>query len=176
MANTFTAWLNGELQGQGWTFGELHRRSSLSVTVISDVIAERRRPGLQFCVKVARAFGVPPEDVLRRAGLLPSLPPAVEEERELLAIIRDQAAPTRRTLVSMLRGLARRPAPALTEPRAGYGDPGLDELVAIYHRLQPEWRPAFMEAARIHGLNAHAGEAKITGADVEEERTQPESN
>ena len=174
--NDFGDWLTAEAHARGWSLNELARRSGRGSSTVSMIATGQNRPGLDLCISVAHAFGIPPEDVLRRAGLLPALPPAVEEERELVAIIRDQAAPVRRTLVAMLRGLARRPAPALNEGNTTYGTTAdEDELLAIYRRLDPIWRPELVHAARAFAQNAHAGEPRIIG-DVEEERSQPQSN
>ena len=74
----FTAWLNAEVEGRGWTFGELGRRASLSSGGISKVMTQQARPGWDFCLKVSHALRIPAEQVFRIAGLLPSLPPAVE--------------------------------------------------------------------------------------------------
>ncbi len=67
----FAAWLTGEVARRGWSLRELGRRSGLSGAVISEVARGKQCPGLRFCVQVAGAFGLPPESVLRRAGLLP---------------------------------------------------------------------------------------------------------
>lgn len=45
------------------------------------VASSQRGPGLEFCVGVARAFKVPPELVLRLAGLIPPLPDDVDMQQ-----------------------------------------------------------------------------------------------
>ena len=87
-AGDLAAWLTGEVERRGWSLRELGRRSGLSGAVISDVARGQQRPGLRFCVQIAGALGLPPEGVLRRAGLLPPLPPAVEEEQEAVVMLR----------------------------------------------------------------------------------------
>lgn len=71
MATELIDWAGRELETRGWSMRELSRRSGLSVGTISDVLNDRANPGLDFCVGVARALDVPPENVLRMAGLIP---------------------------------------------------------------------------------------------------------
>lgn len=87
-SDTFSQWLNTELTDRGWSFRELSRRSGISTTHISEMANDRRAVGFDSCVSIARAFGLPPEQVLRRAGKLPPQPPAVTEEKEAGAILR----------------------------------------------------------------------------------------
>lgn len=122
MAKNFVSWLIQELEKRGWSNSELARRADVVPSTISMVISEQKRPGLELCLGIAHAFGEQPEKVLRLAGLLPSLPPAVVEEREALAILRTLPAATRSTVMQMLRGLAGRAAyrPTLAEPPPQY--------------------------------------------------------
>lgn len=73
MQNNFVTWLTEEMESRGWNNSELARRAGLVPSAISQVISGTRSPGYELCVKVARAFGIPPETVLRRARLLPPL-------------------------------------------------------------------------------------------------------
>ena len=145
MANGFPEWLNVQLEERSWTFRELARRSELSVATISNVISGTTNPGLHFCVGVARALGERPEVVLRIAGLLPSLPEAVAEEEECLAIYRELPAGDRRTVLAMVRGLygRHRPLPAVGEESVPYTpepDPIDTELRAKAEELIAIWR------------------------------------
>lgn len=70
----FTEWIEDEMTKRGWTIRETARRAGLTHAAISNVLNDQRNPGWNFCVGIARAFGKPPEDVMRRAGLLPRLP------------------------------------------------------------------------------------------------------
>ena len=75
----------------------------------------------------------------------------------------------------MLRGLTRRPTPTMREPRTGYGpiDPGAEELLAIYHQLDPAWQPELLNNARMFALNAHANEPRLIG-NVEQPPSKPQ--
>ena len=88
---TFSAWVYAEIDKRGWKASDLARAANVSKGTVSDILNERRRPGLDVCVAIARALKCPPEDVLRIAGLLPqdrdlgdlSIRQLVEVAREL---------------------------------------------------------------------------------------------
>lgn len=82
--NNFSAWLNEELNKRNWIQADLHRKSGLSRSVISDVIAEKTSPGFEFCIAVAKALDLPPDYVMRKAGLLPPAPAETEQTERLL--------------------------------------------------------------------------------------------
>lgn len=69
----FSDWLTEELNSRGWTYSELARRAEISHSTVSTVVSRASRPGPDFCLGIARAFSLPPEEVFRKAGLLPSL-------------------------------------------------------------------------------------------------------
>jgi len=122
--NTLSDWLATQLETRGWSQRELSRRSGISPTQISDIISGKANPGADSSIAIARALGEPPEKLLRLAGILPALPPAVPEEREALAILRTLGAQARAYALAILRALRgdRPPPPAnvIAEPRQPY--------------------------------------------------------
>jgi len=178
MADNFASWLNTELEARGWSLRELSRRSGMSTTVISDVINERQTPGLQFCVQVGRAFQESPESILRRAGLLPSLPSEVEEEREVVSILRRLPETARRTVVTMLRALVgQQPAiPAVGEPRETYrtDDTLIPELLDEFARVPDEWKEEALRQIQFMNRMANRPARRLIGEDqvLEEERSE----
>lgn len=70
MNNLFT-WMNDEMNERGWSYAELARRSGLSPSTISLTNSGRNSATWDFCLAIANAFGEPPENVFRIAGLLP---------------------------------------------------------------------------------------------------------
>lgn len=146
MTNTFSDWLNVELKDRGWTMRELDRRSGLSVATISNVISGKTNPGLHFCVEVGRAFKMLPETVLRKAGLLPLLPPAVAEEKEAIALIRELPGRTREMIMVTLRALTSRHAPsAIAEAGASYETSLEQQLLETFRHLDPRWQDIVVE-------------------------------
>ncbi len=72
--NDFVDWLGQELKKRDWSYQELANRAGITRSAVSTVMTHRQGPGLEFCKGIARAFHLPPEVVLRTAGLLPPLP------------------------------------------------------------------------------------------------------
>lgn len=72
--NDFIIWLMAELDKRGWTYSELAQRASVSQSTISMLMSRHNQPGNELCLGIARAFKLPPEDVFRKAGILPPLP------------------------------------------------------------------------------------------------------
>ncbi len=72
--NDFFTWLNNQLEHRGWTYADLSRASGLSRSAISLTIGGRNSVTWEFCYALAKAFGIPAENVFREAGLLPPAP------------------------------------------------------------------------------------------------------
>ena len=72
--NDFVDWLRQQLELRAWSYQDLADRSGLSKGTIGVVMTEKQNPGFEFCKCVAQAFRMRPEEVLRIAGLLPSVP------------------------------------------------------------------------------------------------------
>lgn len=67
----FRDWILVELNKRGMTQADLARASGVTSAAISRLLSEQRVPAPETCMGIARAFNLPPEDVYRRAGLLP---------------------------------------------------------------------------------------------------------
>ena len=70
MNEAFVVWINSELDDRGWSRSEAARRGGISPSMFDKVVGGFANPGLKFCQAVSRAFRVPLDDVLARAGLL----------------------------------------------------------------------------------------------------------
>ena len=101
----FVDWLTGEIRQSGLSYSEIARRGGITHGRISQVMSGEL-PGANFCLGIARGLNLPPEEVMRRAGILPSLPPEVAEEREVIRIVRELSRQLRQSALAMLRGLA----------------------------------------------------------------------
>ena len=74
MSYKLTEWIIEEKENRGWSIRKLAARAELAPSTVSDILGHRTNPGLEFCTGIARAFGVPAENVLRLAGLIPPKP------------------------------------------------------------------------------------------------------
>jgi len=66
--------MNSRLVEKGWSQADLSKRAQVSPAMVSSVLSGKREPGISFCNSIASVLRVPPEDVYRMAGLLPSEP------------------------------------------------------------------------------------------------------
>jgi transcriptional regulator with XRE-family HTH domain len=121
VSKDFITWVANETRLRGWSDSELARRISKSQATVSRIMNRERNPTWDFCAGVARAFGLPADDVFRRAGLLPSLPPEVAEERQANRLLRQMDPERRRIALDMLRVLAGQGhAPAATNEKIDF--------------------------------------------------------
>ncbi len=81
---SFTEWLQKELDRRGWSRSEAARRGDISPSMFNKVLGDFANPGLDFLIGVSRALGIPREEVFRRAGVLP---PIIEDESEIEAFM-----------------------------------------------------------------------------------------
>jgi len=102
---SFADWLDSELKDRGWSRSEAARRGGISASAIDKVVNGYANPGLDFCNGIARAFRIQPEDVLRRAGLLPPAPPQSAQLTEALFLFRQLHPDAQDQVLAMLRGL-----------------------------------------------------------------------
>lgn len=84
MDDELVTYINGELERRGWTLRELARRAKLSHSSVSMVLSEQRPATWDWCAKIARALGEPPEHLFRMAGLLDQHQVLEAEQQELL--------------------------------------------------------------------------------------------
>jgi transcriptional regulator with XRE-family HTH domain len=68
-------WLQKELDDREWSGNELATRANIDPSIINRALNRKRMPSNDSLAAIARAFGYPPEQVYRAAGLLPQLPP-----------------------------------------------------------------------------------------------------
>lgn len=106
--NDLIDWLNAQLKARDWTNSKLAQKSGLAPSTISMVLSDRASPGWDFCKGVARAFGVPAEQVFRRAGLLPPRAGSSEGEEQLLYHFEQLTATDQELAIAMLETMAER--------------------------------------------------------------------
>jgi transcriptional regulator with XRE-family HTH domain len=146
MEQDFPAWLAGELKLRGWSQRELARRAGFSQTTVSNVLAAIRKPTFRFCKQVAQALEMPADTLLILAGLRPPPPPVdLDEEEEILAILRDLSPALRETIVTMLRMLHKwKATPDFP------GSPVEQELLEAFRRVPDEHKQYIIEQAQAY--------------------------
>jgi transcriptional regulator with XRE-family HTH domain len=115
--DAFTDFLNAQINERNWSISELARRADVSQSLASDVVNGKLAPSERFCIRAARALSLPGDSLLRLAGHLPSLLPAVEEEQAILYEIRKLPECGRRILLRFLRGLVEEATPHQLPPK-----------------------------------------------------------
>jgi transcriptional regulator with XRE-family HTH domain len=107
MSDELRTWLPAEIKQRGWSQREFARRADISHPLVSQVFAGEVPPSADFCIKAAHALEVPPEKVLRLAGILPT-PPAAEDDptiAEILDIVKNLTLPQRKLALRLLHSL-----------------------------------------------------------------------
>jgi transcriptional regulator with XRE-family HTH domain len=100
----FSDWLMDELKVRGWDQAELARRSTVTAAQISRIVSGTRNAGPEACKAIAQALGIPPYEVFRRVGLLPSRreDPLADELAHLLPLLPEEDVAI---LVRIARGM-----------------------------------------------------------------------
>jgi transcriptional regulator with XRE-family HTH domain len=69
-----TDWVRSELEKRGWSIRKLARESGLTHPAISKVLSGKNAVTVNFCYRIARAFGESPETLMRMANLSAPMP------------------------------------------------------------------------------------------------------
>jgi transcriptional regulator with XRE-family HTH domain len=188
---TLVEYLEAELARRSWRQADLARAARVPDATIHHILNRSRRAGPEVCNALARALDEPPERIFRMAGLLPLLPPSVEEEQEAVRILRGLSPDLRVAAMRMLRSLrpGAAPAPPLVGPEAasatarpaGEGrDPYLEVLEQLWDKA-PDWKKKDIAAqiratveeyqreqeAAVTGQRGDAGRGTSQGGDGE---------
>ncbi len=84
----FAVWLVDELNKRDWMPSTLANRAGINSGSLSHILNGTRKAGPESCLAIARTLKLPPEEVFRRAGLLPSKPEIDSRAEELLHLFR----------------------------------------------------------------------------------------
>lgn len=164
------AWLVKEMDSRGWSVRELSRRAGTSHTTISQVIAGQRRPTYKFCIQIARALHVPDDDLLVLAGLKRQPLQPLEDEQEMIAILRALPAQMRQTIVTMLRALAGSLTGQPPTLATDQDDVLNRELLSEFERVPDEWKQEVINQARMLSRLAEHPPARFIGDDSLEDQ------
>jgi transcriptional regulator with XRE-family HTH domain len=88
----FREWLRKELNERGWSQSELARRGNVTPGAISAILTGNSNPGPKSCMAIARAFNIPPENIMRKAGLevTPKIQPRYEQINRHLQYLKEK--------------------------------------------------------------------------------------
>lgn len=101
----FGAWLTDEMGRRGWSQVVLSSNTGISTGQVSRILSNERNPGADSCTAIATAFGVPPDDVFRRAGLLPPKREPSGRQRAMLAMLDSLSDSAIETLMDVANAL-----------------------------------------------------------------------
>ena len=83
----FLSWLDREMSKKGWSDAQLAKKAGISHPVISKARSGIQPIGWEACVAIATALELPPETVLREAGLLPKKTKEDPLNQEILFLV-----------------------------------------------------------------------------------------
>jgi transcriptional regulator with XRE-family HTH domain len=75
-------WLREEIDRRGWSAREFGRRIGVSKSHTSRLVRGDIPPSDKLCPNIAKALGINPQEVMRRAGKLPPLPDDYDKRQE----------------------------------------------------------------------------------------------
>lgn len=158
--HTLTQWLLQQLHGRDWRAADLAHRAGITEATLSRILSGKRKAGPEVCAALADALQVPAEQVFRIAGLLPSVPDAVEQEDEALGLFRRLDAPMRQIALGILRTLDRQ------QPAAD-GQQTLSERLAQQIARELESMPPQDQQRVLDLMRQLRGAEQVSGVPVE---------
>ncbi len=148
MSEEFVTWLNDELNKRGWSNSELGRRANKSPAAISMVLSGQNKPGWDLCHGIARAFGIPSEQVFRLTELMPKLPASENEEtlQNLLELVRLMDVEERREILKYAHFRRQEYLAEAEAKKKNWKEASLRvKLLTALEQMQPEeWKHVIM--------------------------------
>lgn len=104
MADTsFAGWLEAQLREQGISQAELARRAGVTRGAINNILQGERGPGVDLAKGIAKALSLPPEQVMRVAGLLPEDKKISKEIEQIVHEVEGLSPEEQREFLSYIR-------------------------------------------------------------------------
>lgn len=108
MSTDFATWVTAELKQREWSQSKLARLGGVTPAAINRILNGERRPGVEVCRAIAKAFDMPEIDVLSRAGLAaPDYDRDEVETKELLSDFYSLPESDRQFILDQMRALRR---------------------------------------------------------------------
>ena len=105
MRDNLETWINQETTNRGWSIREFGRRIGASPSHAARIANGEARPSVRLCNEIALALGVPPEEVMRKADLLPPEPretTRLKRAKRLIAELADEEQEIALDLIQVL--------------------------------------------------------------------------
>lgn len=101
----FWAWFNEEREKRGLSIRAVERRGGVGTATIGGRERQNLPPTYEVCRAISRAFGIPLEEVLRRADLLPPSPDDDPRLKELIHWFSQLDETAQEIVLSAIRGI-----------------------------------------------------------------------
>lgn len=101
----FGQWLLKERNERGWSQREMDKRSGVIYSTIQLLEVGKQLPTADHIIAICKAFRIDPVDVMRKFGLLPSVPDSGDEISRLTAELSDLSYGQRREVESFIEYL-----------------------------------------------------------------------
>lgn len=101
----FADWLRKQIEERGWEQAELARRMKVNSGSVANVLSRFRNAGPDFCLAVAHALRISPQDVFIARGWLPSRVEAETPLEKLTTLARLLSVSDQEILVRVAEGL-----------------------------------------------------------------------
>ena len=82
----FASWILGLLLERQWSQADLARNSRISPAQISRILSGERKPGVESCLRLSRAFNLTIDLVCQKAGLIEEVVSLDHQSDELLRL------------------------------------------------------------------------------------------
>ena len=84
VATSFSEWLNKQINARDWSQAKTASAAGISKATVSDLLSGKVKPGFDVSIGLANGFNLPAVEVLREAGLLPTVPARTAQHEQLL--------------------------------------------------------------------------------------------
>lgn len=84
----FIRYVEQKMNERRWSQADLAREANMTTSMVSNLLNGKRKVGISTANSLARAFQVPPTEVLSAAGLIPKIPAKTAAEEQLLYMFR----------------------------------------------------------------------------------------
>ena len=105
---SFASWLEEQLKEQGISQAELARRAGVTRGAINNILQGERGPGIDLAKGIAKALSIPPEQVMRAAGLLPEQKKVSREIEQIVHEVQDLSKEEQQEFLAYVRFLKNR--------------------------------------------------------------------